>query len=101
MFPQPGRFVIPLALALLLAAARAGAQPAPAVDNDTCLACHTDTSLAIKAGDGSDIPLHLPQTALAGSVHAKHNCVDCHKTMAEIPHPAASFASKRSLTVAL
>ena len=81
-------------------AAQAQAQP-PAVDNDTCLSCHNDASLTIQAGDGTAMSLHVAEKALAGSVHAKHNCVDCHKTMAEIPHPAATFASRRSLTVAL
>jgi len=98
---QSDRFILSLALLWLLAAVTAHAQTAPSVDNATCLGCHTDTSLAIKAGDGSEISLHVPETALAGSVHAKHNCVDCHKAMAEIPHPAATFASKRSLGVAL
>src|SRR4030095_5615184 len=85
---------------IFLVTAPAGAQP-PAVDNQTCLGCHTDASLAIKAGDGTDIALHVPETALAGSVHAKHNGVDCHKAMAEIPHLAAAFASRRGLTVTL
>src|SRR5436190_757145 len=95
----PRAFIV---LMLLIPAARVAAQSqAPAVDNATCLACHADASMAIKAGDGGDVPLHVPEDALAGSVHAKHNCVDCHKAMAEIPHPAATFASRRSVTVAL
>jgi hypothetical protein len=51
--------------------------------------------------DGSDVSLHVAENALAGSVHAKHNCVDCHTKMAEIPHPERAFTSRRSVTVAL
>ena len=91
-----------LLLFVLVVAAPAAAQaPAPLVDNASCLECHADASLAIKTADGADIPLHVPEGALAGSVHAKHNCVDCHKPMAEIPHPEAAFASRRSFTITL
>ncbi len=90
--------------ALIVAAALASpaaAQQAPAIDNQTCLGCHTDASLALKLSNGTSVPLQVADNALAGSVHARHNCVDCHKAMAEVPHPAKSFASKRDLSVAL
>jgi predicted CXXCH cytochrome family protein len=45
--------------------------------------------------------MHVPGNALAGSVHAKVACADCHAAMSEIPHPERTFASKRDLTVAL
>jgi nitrate/TMAO reductase-like tetraheme cytochrome c subunit len=86
--------------ALLAVAARAGAQP-PAIDNQTCLGCHTDASIALKLADGTPLPLQVAANALAGSVHAKHNCVDCHTAMAELPHPPRTFASKRDLAAAL
>jgi predicted CXXCH cytochrome family protein len=94
--------LLPVSLLLLffLMAARTGAQ-APALDNQTCLGCHGDPTLALKAGDGTSIPLHVADDALAGSVHAKHNCVDCHTAMAELPHPPRTFTSRRDVTMAL
>jgi len=87
-------------LMIMTVAAPVRAQ-APAIDNQTCLGCHADPSLALKLGDGSAVPLQVADTALAGSVHAKHNCVDCHTAMAEVPHPARTFATRRDVTVAL
>ena len=85
---------------VLLTAARAGAQP-PAIDNQTCLGCHADPSLALKLADGTSVPLQVGENALAGSVHARHNCVDCHAAMAEVPHPERAYATKREVSVAL
>jgi len=85
---------------LLVVAARATAQ-APAVDNATCLGCHTEASVALKLADGTSVPLRVGEDALAGSVHARHNCVDCHTAMAEVPHPPRTFASRREISVAL
>jgi len=85
---------------LLIVTARAGAQ-APAIDNATCLGCHTDASMALELADGTSVPLRVAEDALAGSVHAKHNCVDCHTAMAEVPHPPRTFASAREISVTL
>jgi hypothetical protein len=83
---------------VLPAAARAQAPP---VDDDTCLACHADASLALTLGDGTRLSLQIAPDAIARSVHAKQRCVDCHKGMADVPHPARAFASRREVTVAL
>jgi hypothetical protein len=96
---MPRHLLIAL-LAVLASGARAAAQ-APAVDNATCLGCHADPSLSLTLGDGSPLSLRVADTVLAGSVHARHNCVDCHAAMAELPHPPRTFASRRDLTVAL
>lgn len=85
---------------LLVVSARAGAQ-APAIDNATCLGCHSDPSMALKLADGTSVPLRVAEDALAGSVHAKHNCVDCHTAMAEVPHPPRTFTSTREISLAL
>ncbi len=90
-----------LALIGTLLFAPAARAQAPAVDNETCLACHTDTSLSLKLRDGAAAPLHVASGALAGSVHAKLNCVDCHAGMAEVPHPERTFTSRRELTTTL
>ena len=76
------------------------AQP-PAMDNDTCLGCHADPDLSLKLRDGTMLSLHVVSGALAGSVHAKVACVECHAGMAEVPHPARTFASRRDVTLAL
>lgn len=94
------RYLLFILVGALAGAARAGAQT-PIVDNQTCLGCHADPSLALKTGDGTPVALQVSDTALAGSVHAKHNCVDCHNAMTEIPHPPRAFASRRDVTVVL
>jgi len=80
-----------------------GAQPAAAaaVDDDTCLTCHSDSSLSLKTRDGAGVSLHVPEGALAASVHARIRCAECHMTTADVPHPERSFASRRDLTLAL
>ena len=91
---------LPVVVSLLLFASQ-GAPAAPAVDNETCLACHTDAGLAVKARDGTSIPLQIAADALAQSVHAKVACADCHTAMAEVPHPERAFANRRDLRLAL
>ena len=45
-------------LATLLMLAGAQTTPAPAkIDNDTCLGCHSDPEMTVKARDGTAIPL--------------------------------------------
>src|SRR5262245_24853309 len=96
------RHLAPAVLIVLALAAPARAQAqGPAIDNDTCVACHSDASLSLKLRDGATVALHVEPGALAGSVHAKQACVDCHTAMAQVPHPPRTFASRRDLTVAL
>jgi len=90
-----------LAAIMLAAVAVPARAQTPAIDNQTCLGCHTDASLTLTLGDGTTRPLQIADTALAGSVHARHNCVDCHTAMAEVPHPPRTFASQRDLSVTL
>ena len=94
------RHFVAAAFLVLALPALARAQ-APTVDNDTCLACHSDASLALTAGDGTRVALHIAPDAIAGSVHAKQACVDCHQAMAEVPHAPRTFASRREVSVAL
>jgi predicted CXXCH cytochrome family protein len=92
---------LPIVVSLLLSAAPQAAAPAPAVDNDTCVACHGDAALSMTTRDGAAVSLHVAADALAQSVHAKVACADCHTAMAEVPHPEKTFASRRDLTIAL
>jgi predicted CXXCH cytochrome family protein len=90
---------LPVLAAALLLLSQATPQ-GPPVDNQTCLSCHAE-SMSIRTGDGTDVPLQMTEAALAGSVHARLSCVDCHTGMAEIPHPERTFSSRRELTLAL
>ena len=92
--------LLPAVVAALLLTPQGGGQ-APPVDDQTCLSCHGDSGLSLKARDGTDVPLHVPANALAGSVHAKLACADCHTGMAEVPHPERTFANRRDLTIVL
>ena len=76
------------------------AAPAPA-DSETCIACHGEAGLTIKTRDGTDVPLQVDRQTLAGSVHAKLACADCHTGMTDVPHAQRTFASRRELTLAL
>ncbi len=75
--------------ALTLLAALAGV-PAVAIDDDTCLACHSDPDALSEAGDRAKDLVVTPDS-LAGSVHEGFSCTDCHQDLApddaEIPHP--------------
>ena len=96
---MPG-YLFAFVIGALVLAAPAAAQP-PAMDNETCLACHSDPSGSIKMTDGTLLSLHVAADALKASVHAKIACVECHAGMAEVPHPARTFTTRRDVTVAL
>jgi len=91
-----------LATALLQTPAPA-ATPTPAQleEQDTCLTCHADESLAVDLPSGERRSLHVDLDKFKASVHGrKLTCVDCHAEMKEIPHPERSFKSARDFTVA-
>lgn len=91
---------LPALVVALLMVPQGDAQ-APPIDNQTCLACHGEAGVSLKTRDGVDVSLHVEAGALAGSVHAKLACADCHTAMAEVPHPERTFSSRRALTLAL
>ena len=90
---------LPVVVTLMLLSSQAPAPAAPAVDNETCLSCHADPALSVKARDGTAIALHVKADALAQSVHAKIACAECHTAMTELPHPERTFANRRELSV--
>ena len=85
-----------LLLALLLAPQPQSPAPA-APDSDMCLACHSDPALVKTTGDGTRVSLLIDRATLAGSVHAKLGCPDCHAGFTEIPHPTRTFRNAREL----
>ena len=61
------------------------AMPAAAVDNDTCLTCHSDLELTSEAGH----KIGVDASALAASVHGGLECTDCHSqegNWEDVPH---------------
>ena len=56
---------------------------------DECLACHSERSLATERG-GKAVSLFVDQGQLAGSPHAKLDCIACHKGFRAdaLPHAA-------------
>src|SRR5258708_1969398 len=55
--------------------------------NADCLDCHLDPSTTRKV-DGKDVALLFPTNSFQKSVHAKLNCVDCHKGIKDLVHPS-------------
>lgn len=92
---------LPVLATLLMLAGAQAAPPATKIDNDTCLGCHSDPEMTLKARDGTAVPLAVKPDALAQSVHAKVPCADCHTAMNEVPHPERTFASRRDLALAM
>ncbi len=95
-------------LALALAAAllqtpTPGATPTPAQleEQETCLTCHADASLAVDLPNGEHRSLHVDLDKFRASVHGrKLTCLDCHAEMKEVPHPERAFKSARDFTLA-
>jgi len=75
---------------LLAAQAPAAAKaPEPAeamLDNAICLGCHGNEGFSVPGPDGKPRALHVVQEKFARSVHAKRQCVECHRDITEIPH---------------
>jgi len=69
-------------------AARPKPEPAAAVplDNATCLGCHGNEGFSMPGPDGKPRPLHVVKEKFELSVHAKRQCVECHRDITEIPH---------------
>ncbi len=92
-----------LALALAVyASAEAEAGPRQ-VANDTCLACHGRPGLQLTLGDGETVSLGIDRAAYSASVHGEMQlrCVDCHTDISAYPHPAATAADRRDLSLQL
>lgn len=55
--------------------------------NEDCLMCHDDPEFTMEK-NGREISINVTETKFNQSVHAKLNCIDCHKNFddEEIPH---------------
>jgi hypothetical protein len=75
------------------------AAPASA-DAGTCLACHSDTQLSMKTGDGTDVSVYVDLAVFSQSVHARLACSDCHAGTTDVPHESRPVRTRRDLTLA-
>ncbi|MEJ2720214.1 MAG: cytochrome c3 family protein [bacterium] len=76
-------------LVLLVFLALIGVSPAVrAVDNETCLDCHSDPDFTPERGRKT-VSLYVNGAVFAKSVHADLSCTDCHQDadVEELPHP--------------
>ncbi|MBP1635256.1 MAG: cytochrome family protein [Acidobacteria bacterium] len=66
-----------------------------------CLSCHGEPRMAVTLPSGEARSLAVDRGAFARSVHGgKLACTDCHSGMAEIPHQARPFKTRREFTIA-
>lgn len=64
------------------------APPAPAVPDDSCLACHEWTPPEKRTADDNPAIEVLRTQVFSRSVHGGLHCVDCHASVREVPHDA-------------
>jgi hypothetical protein len=55
--------------------------------NETCLECHSDSSLTTTLPSGIKKSLFVDLKKFENSHHGSFSCVDCHTDITEIPHP--------------
>ena len=96
--------VLILAGALVIAVQSAQAtERTQAVSNDTCLACHGRPGIHLTLDNGEIVPLLVDGSVFAMSVHGQQDfdCVQCHTTLGNYPHPAFHAADRRDFNTQL
>lgn len=68
-------------------------------DNSYCLLCHSRENFVLELEGGGQLDLHVPEDALASSVHNDLGCIDCHGEDA-FPHVGEPPADERLYTIA-
>ena len=87
------------------AAARAsgpGDSPLPAqVENQVCLACHSNKDLSVKLPSGESLSLYVDVSAFNQSVHGKQGqrCTACHTNISGYPHPPLAAQDIRDFSL--
>jgi len=97
-------FITGLLLLIPLIAVSADAdQQEPGVGNDTCLQCHSDSSLSMSLDDGTQFSLFIEQETYDNSIHGMQDyaCVQCHTNLGEYPHPSFTARDRRDLATQL
>jgi nitrate/TMAO reductase-like tetraheme cytochrome c subunit len=96
-----------IALAVMVSPAAAAlpiAKPAAstvnlALDNQSCLSCHSQPGLTKKLPDGEVLSLTIDASHYTSSVHEQLNCTDCHQNITSVPHAAVDYQSLRDVTL--
>jgi len=70
-----------------VSAAAPGAQAAPKIPAEMCLACHGTEGFAVPGPDGTMRSLFVNKDRFEHSVHGGRQCVDCHTNITQVPHP--------------
>ncbi len=70
-----------------VSAAAPGAQAAPKIPAEMCLACHGTEGFAVPRPDGTMRSLFVNKDRFEHSVHGGRQCVDCHTNITQVPHP--------------
>ena len=70
-----------------------------AVDNATCLACHSQPGMTRSLPSGEILSLTIDQSHFSTSVHKGLNCTDCHKNISGFPHPSLTSQTLRDFSM--
>ncbi len=79
-----------------------GDSPLPAqVENQTCLACHSNPNLSVKLPSGETLSLYTDANAFNQSVHGKQGqrCTACHTNISGYPHPPIAAQDARDFSI--
>ena len=68
-------------------------------ETEHCLRCHQH-AMGITLRNGDKVSLKVDAAALAGSVHAKLGCFDCHFGFSSSQHPKRNFNTPRDFSIA-
>ncbi len=73
------------------------------IEEEDCLSCHRDPTLAITLPSGEELPLFVDEERYNASVHAAEGvtCRDCHPNIRGYPHPPLFAADRRDFTVGM
>ena len=67
-------------------------------ETEHCMRCHQH-AMGIELRNGEKVSLKVDAAALAGSVHAKLGCFDCHFGFSSSQHPKRNFNTPRDFSI--
>ncbi len=79
-----------------------GDSPSPAaVENQVCLACHSNRDLTLKLPSGETVSLYQDEAAFNASVHGQQGqkCTACHTNITGYPHPPIAAKDARDFSL--
>lgn len=71
------------------------------VENQVCLACHTNRDLTMKLPNGEILSMYVDEALYSASVHGKvgQRCTTCHANITAYPHPPITARDSRDLSL--